>query len=317
MAGRGAGAGAGTWTPSDEIEYCQRRKPAAGAGFVMDLSRTVLVVAPEFPLRQSLSSALASGGYLIHAAPTEQAAYNEMRRHRYPVAVCERPEEQASGAEFVRRVREIQPDARVILCGGNRATALECLREQAFAFFRTPYSGPALSDMVGHAFEPDGWRQDITLESATLDWVTLSVRARFPAGERAAQFFRELADELPPAKAEDLASAVREILLNAIEYGGRKDAGQKVRLTFIRTSRAVLCSIQDPGEGFALEAIPHAAVSNPPGDRLRHAEVREEKGLRPGGFGILMARDLVDDLLYNQKGNEVLLVKYRTNAAAG
>lgn len=283
----------------------------------MNLSKTVLVVAPEFPSRESLSSTLASQGYRIHAEPTEQAAYNEMRRHGYPVAVCEQPEAGRDGAEFVRRVREIQPDARVILCGGNRTTALECLREQAFAFFRTPYSGPALSDMVAHAFEPDGWRHDITLESATLDWVTLSIRSRFAAGERAVQFFRELADELPPVKADELASAVREILLNAIEYGGRQDASQKVRLTFMGTSRAILCCVQDPGEGFRLEAIPHAAVSNPPGDRLRHAEVREEKGLRPGGFGILMARDLVDELVYNQKGNEVLLVKYRPDDASG
>jgi hypothetical protein len=33
-------------------------------------------------------------------------------------------------------------------------------------------------------------------------------------------------------------------------------------------------------------------------------------GLREGGFGILMARGLVDDLQYNDTGNEVRLVKY-------
>jgi anti-sigma regulatory factor (Ser/Thr protein kinase) len=37
---------------------------------------------------------------------------------------------------------------------------------------------------------------------------------------------------------------------------------------------------------------------------------REAQGIRPGGFGILMAKELVDDLLYNQQGNEVLLIKY-------
>ena len=38
--------------------------------------------------------------------------------------------------------------------------------------------------------------------------------------------------------------------------------------------------------------------------------VREVLGLREGGFGILMARGLVDDLQYNETGNEVRLVKY-------
>jgi anti-sigma regulatory factor (Ser/Thr protein kinase) len=41
-------------------------------------------------------------------------------------------------------------------------------------------------------------------------------------------------------------------------------------------------------------------------------EVRAERGQRPGGFGILMTRSLVDELVYNQRGNEVLFVKYLT-----
>ena len=43
---------------------------------------------------------------------------------------------------------------------------------------------------------------------------------------------------------------------------------------------------------------------------MEHIETRMELGLRPGGFGILMTRSLVDDLIYNEAGNEVLLIKY-------
>ena len=34
----------------------------------------------------------------------------------------------------------------------------------------------------------------------------------------------------------------------------------------------------------------HAAISNPDHDPIRHLVVREEKGLRPGGFGLAMRR---------------------------
>ena len=37
---------------------------------------------------------------------------------------------------------------------------------------------------------------------------------------------------------------------------------------------------------------------------------RDKLGMRPGGFGILLTRALVDELLYNEKGNEALLIKY-------
>ena len=43
---------------------------------------------------------------------------------------------------------------------------------------------------------------------------------------------------------------------------------------------------------------------------MEHAGVREKLGMRPGGFGIMMTRQLVDDLIYNERGNEVLLIKY-------
>ena len=35
-----------------------------------------------------------------------------------------------------------------------------------------------------------------------------------------------------------------------------------------------------------------------------------QKGIRPGGFGILMAKAKVDELIYNEARNEVIFVKY-------
>jgi anti-sigma regulatory factor (Ser/Thr protein kinase) len=32
--------------------------------------------------------------------------------------------------------------------------------------------------------------------------------------------------------------------------------------------------------------------------------------LRPGGYGVLLTRHFVDELMYSEKGNEVLLIKY-------
>jgi hypothetical protein len=37
---------------------------------------------------------------------------------------------------------------------------------------------------------------------------------------------------------------------------------------------------------------------------------REAMGLRPGGFGLLMVRAKVDELIYNEKRNEVVFIKY-------
>ena len=69
----------------------------------------------------------------------------------------------------------------------------------------------------------------------------------------------------------------------------------------------ITITVRDTGPGFNPNDLPHAAK---PGDPLGHLEVREKMGLREGGFGIMIARGLVDELQYNEKGNEVRLVKF-------
>jgi hypothetical protein len=39
-------------------------------------------------------------------------------------------------------------------------------------------------------------------------------------------------------------------------------------------------------------------------------EIRQEKGMRPGGFGIMLASQVIDELIYNDKHNELIFVKY-------
>jgi anti-sigma regulatory factor (Ser/Thr protein kinase) len=56
--------------------------------------------------------------------------------------------------------------------------------------------------------------------------------------------------------------------------------------------------------------LKHAALQNPPDQPWVHLEERDAKGMRPGGFGILMVKSMVDELLYNEAQNEVVFVKY-------
>jgi anti-sigma regulatory factor (Ser/Thr protein kinase) len=43
---------------------------------------------------------------------------------------------------------------------------------------------------------------------------------------------------------------------------------------------------------------------------VAHFEAREKQGKRPGGFGMLIVKQVVDEVVYNEPGNEVLLIKY-------
>ena len=75
--------------------------------------------------------------------------------------------------------------------------------------------------------------------------------------------------------------------------------------------------VRDPGAGFRRGPLKHAAIANPPDDPVAHVLEREKEGMRPGGYGLLVARGTVDELIFNESGNEVLLIKYlRPDGAA-
>ena len=111
---------------------------------------------------------------------------------------------------------------------------------------------------------------------------------------------------------EQLALAVDELLRNAIEHGGDAHCNPEcmVQFSYLRTPRLLQFHIKDTGPGFSMDGAKHAAINNPPEEPLRHAHYRTEQGMRPGGFGIMLVKQIADELIYNEAGNEVLLLKY-------
>ena len=182
------------------------------------------------------------------------------------------------------------------------------MRQHAFSYFGQPFDVNTVREMVLQAALMSEWADAIQLTSATPNFLTFRLRSTVPTAERVVQFLREMPVELPERDREELTIAMRELLFNAIEHGGKLDGDQWVRVSRIRTARAIVYHIEDPGEGFRHLSLPHAAVSNPD-DPTQAAKVRAEAGLRPGGFGMLLASKLVDEILYNQSGNEVILIK--------
>lgn len=114
---------------------------------------------------------------------------------------------------------------------------------------------------------------------------------------------------LTEREATQLRSAFQEMGTNAIEWGNKYSETKKVSITIQIAADRVEVEIEDEGEGFDPDNIPHAS-SGDEDDPVGHFSVREILGLREGGFGILISRGMVDDVRYNDKGNRVTLVKH-------
>jgi two-component system, OmpR family, response regulator len=275
------------------------------------VSAPSLLLVDADPAVQELIRGLLGQDGRLQAVADGPAGLSYLRRSKCDVILAGQGTNGFDQFQWLRRARAIQPEARVILAGeSNPAAAVRALRERAFAYLHKPLSEQPVADFVRQAFESDSWQNDLRLISARPEWVAIDIRCKLSAAERATQFLREIESDLPLHTREDIAAAFRELLNNGIEHGAHSDPKKRVRASVLRAERSVIVHLHDPGKGFSLDLLPHAAISNPDDSPVRHVEFREEHGQRPGGFGILMTRNMVDELLYNERGNAVLFVKY-------
>jgi anti-sigma regulatory factor (Ser/Thr protein kinase) len=187
---------------------------------------------------------------------------------------------------------------------------ISAVRAHVFACFTPPFDPGAIADMMRSALNASHWRDDLEVVSALPHWFTLRVSCHLLTADRLVRFLTEHLTVLPDDVRDLVLAAFREMLLNAMEHGAGFDPTKAVEVTAARTSRAIVYYVRDPGGGFDRGALSRATASAERDEIVATAMRRAELGLRPGGFGMLIARQVADELVYNERGNEVLMVKY-------
>lgn len=275
--------------------------------------KQVLVVEDDRVLRLALSRLLADV-YAVDEAADGPTAMTRLEQGRYDLVLLDLGLPGLNGLDVLTRVHAAgngrSPRVVVMTADDTPETLLRAIREQAYDYIVKPFPPSAIVDIAARALAAPDDALAIQVLSARPDWVELLVPSSLDVADRLQNFMMRLDTGLPEDVRESVGMAFRELLCNAIEWGGRLDATRQVRISYLRAKRMVLYRIADPGEGFRIEDLSHAAISNAPDRPLDHAIVREQQGLRAGGFGLFLVRQMVDELLYNEARNEVVFVKY-------
>jgi len=242
----------------------------------------------------------------------QSEALRRLRRDGHDVVVTGRSTSMEEDLAFLDDARVARPGVRgiVIVPSAERNEVIASMRAHVFALFSAPFDADELGEMVERAIRERDWKDDIELISGLPDWLSLRVASRRLSAERLVRFIDELQAGVTAETREGLLMAFRELLLNAMEHGAGLDSGRTVEVSAVRTQRAIVFHFRDPGGGFQKDQLEHAAISNPSGDPVRHMERRQAMGMRPGGFGMLIARRVADELYFSESGNQVLLIKH-------
>jgi CheY-like chemotaxis protein/anti-sigma regulatory factor (Ser/Thr protein kinase) len=278
----------------------------------MPTPKTILLVGADATVEQLLQTAAKGMSLQIETARDNSTCLERVKEQSFDLVITDIHTQGMDDLELLRRLRWLRPEIKVIVLAPQSTTedVIEALREHAFGYFSQPLDASTFVQLVTQALQVKNWTDGIELLSARPEWIALRVRCRRMTADRLMQFMRELRMDLPAEERENLGIAFREMLMNALEHGAGFDQHKTVEICAVRTPRVILYQIRDPGEGFSMDDLPHAAAANPPDDPIAHLAYRTEHGMRAGGFGMMIVRDLVDELYYNEKGNEVLLIKH-------
>ena len=272
----------------------------------------ILVAEDDATTREMIGGILKKQGYSISSASDGMLALSALKKKKFDLLLLDIWMPKMSGLGLIGTLHGERHIPKIIVMTSDKTsdTVLRSLRGQVYQFLAKPFEANTLINVVENALSEDPSVPPIEVLSANKHWVELLVPCERSVVGRVQSFLSRLETDLPPDVMEKVGYAFRELLNNAIEWGGHLDPNLKVRISYIRTKKLLMYRLDDPGPGFKMEDLKHAAVSNPLDDPMAHMAVREQKGLRPGGLGLMLTQQLVDELVYNESRNEVVLIKY-------
>jgi DNA-binding NtrC family response regulator len=118
--------------------------------------RAKLLVVDDEPIAlRNLERVLAKEGYEVTTAPSGQAALRHLREGAFAAVLTDLKMEKVDGMQVLRRSKEIDPDAEVILITGYAAieTAIEAMKQGAYHYLAKPFKLDEVRKVVREAVE--------------------------------------------------------------------------------------------------------------------------------------------------------------------
>lgn len=272
----------------------------------------VLVIGSYDAMSRSIGDKLTASGIPMEYAAGHADAMHRLRMRAFGIVITNPASVVDEDLALLEEMRQIRPGVRCIILTPQSTPdeVIAALRARVYACFSAPFDLEAIVDLAANAASDSEWRDEIQVITARPGWVSVRANCHLLTAERLLTFARELNARMPSDTRQEMLQALREILLNAMEHGAAFNPQQLVEITAVRTARTIVFYVRDPGSGFRRGSLNSESMASPLHEPMTHIITREEEGMRPGGYGLLLAGGTVDELIYSEVGNEVLLIKY-------
>ena len=277
-------------------------------------SPTVLIAEDDAAARTGLAQLIANAGFSVTTAADGREALEQVDRMQPGVVLLDIWMPHVNGLQVLSelKARPSRPRVIVMTADDTPETVLLTLRQDAYQFISKPIELPPLLQLLRDVKEPPAAEPapPIVVLSARAGWVELVLPCTQEVADRIESYVVSLETDLPDDIRASVGLVFKELLLDAMSGEGHFDPRHRVRIACLRAKRMLMFRIADAGYGFrasdigAMDAAAPERRHNQPASASDNA-VRHT--LRPG---LLLARELADELLVNERRDEVVFVKY-------
>jgi len=270
----------------------------------------ILMIDPEEHLLEALQATPVLLGHEIVPAAGDVDALRRLRAESFDVVITSPSTTVEEDLVLLDEVRQIRPGARSVVLTGraSQASVLAALSARVFAVFSRPFDAGEIAAMVSGAVASAPGHDGILILSAVPDWLAARLDCSLLTAERILRYVAELRTEVPDADREGLLLAYREVLLGAIEHGAGRAAGKLVDVAAVRTQRSLVFYVKDPWRGFDVPRLPAGIADD--GAVLAELIRSQDESSQAEAYRLLVARTIVDEMFYNERADEVVLIKH-------
>ena len=234
-----------------------------------------------------LTETLHEHKYNVVAVNDGAAALKKIKEGKFDMVLMDVWMPKMNGLEVLTKLRSVKKQPKIIVMTSDDTPETLLRRDSRgslFTYMAKPVDPKALVVMVKEMLAKTSSAAPIEVVSASPTWVELLVPCSLDEAERIEGFMAHLKTGLSEDVRRAVGQAFHELLLNAVEWGGKLDPNRKVRISYLRARRMLMYRIADPGPGFKFAELDHAAISHMPDEPTKHDEIRQKKGCGPAAL---------------------------------
>ncbi|MGQ9632518.1 MAG: response regulator [bacterium] len=265
---------------------------------------TICVVDDDADVRETLCDVLQESGYKTIGFPDGPRALQRLEKEPVDIVITDLMMPEMDGLELLESIKEIDPELPVIIITGYATVerTIEALRRGANNFITKPFKAEDIIEIVRRTINT---RMLLFKDRDKLREIESKLEFEIPSRSdyissaiynilSVARTFGFTEKQLNTSR---VGLAIHEALLNAITHGNKGDPEKKVKIRCLADSDKITIAIEDEGDGFDVTSTP-----NP---------LSPENFYKPSGRGLMFIKYYMDEVKFNERGNEIRMVKNR------